>query len=114
MSDHDTNAPAVQARPASRFVGDRPRGTLVPLDWPVEVDGVTWTVIPCRRITARELDAFYEAGPGKQLQLPTIDAPAAVIAELDADDADRVREVALDFLPRSLRRDVGLDPTKPA
>ena len=103
----ETSAPEVEiAKPAPpKFVGDRPRLCTVPLEWPVEYDGKTYTEITVRRMTAGEVMTFIEqATAGGSPRLPMLEAPPEVIDALDADDADNVNKAVNDFLPRALQQ----------
>lgn len=98
----DTPPPA-----AATFVleGDRRRSEIVQLEWPVEFDGRVYRAIQIRRMSAAEVDAFVEearvnAGAAR---LPMFSCPHEVIDGLDPDDAARVNETVLRFLPRALR-----------
>lgn len=83
-----------------RFVGDRRRDVVVPLEWPLEFDGKTYSEIRVRRMTGAEVSAFVNNDDGA---LPMVEAPKVVIDSLDADDAMAVNKAITDFLPQSLR-----------
>ena len=96
---------AVAAPAPPKFVGDRPRFRTVPLEWPVEYDGKTYSEVSVRRMTAGEVMNFIEqATNGGSPRLPIFDVPPEVIDALDADDADNVNKAVNDFLPRALRQ----------
>lgn len=93
--------------PAPAFVveGDRRRSETVQLEWPVEFDGRVYRSIMISRMTAAQVDAFTEEARANAgaARLPMFSCPHEVIDALDADDAARVNEVVLRFLPRALR-----------
>lgn len=95
-------APAALAAPPIRYLSAKPRSLDVKLDWPVSWNGNDYYSIKCERMSGRELDEFFDLPAEQRTFLPTIKAPAELIAELDADDQVKVREVGLSFLPRSL------------
>lgn len=115
----ETAAPAATASPqAPQFVDGAKRLKVVPLQWPVEYEGKTWTEITVRRATAGEVANFYEslrsAAQGVKVHFPLYDAPAAVLDALDDDDWAEIEKVTADFLPRRFRADAGNAPTRPA
>jgi hypothetical protein len=86
------------------FVNAASRHETVPLDWPIEYDGITWAAITVRRMTTADIAAFaaqaaVDAAP-VPTRFPMFDAPDAVLDMLDVDDADRLNEVVQRFLPR--------------
>lgn len=85
--------------------GDRRRSEFVPLEWPVEFDGRVYRSIQIRRMSAGEVDAFVEEARANAgaARLPMFSCPHEVIDALDADDAARVNETVLRFLPRALQ-----------
>lgn len=93
--------------PAPSFVeeGGRRRSEIVQLEWPVEYDGRVYRAIHVRRMTAAEVDTFVEEARANAgaARLPMFSCPHEVIDALDADDAARVNETVLRFLPRALR-----------
>lgn len=110
MDDLNTAAQpqeAVEAAPpAPKFVDNgRPRFRVVPLEWPIEYDGKTYSEITVRRMTTAEVVAFVDQMREdlKEATLPMFDVPHAVIDALDPDDADAVNKAVSDFLPRALR-----------
>ena len=94
----------------TRFVTDKPRSTVVALDWPVEVGGKTYKEVVVARLTAAEVAAFQEAASklpeGASPEWPIYrDAdgqplPDAVLAALDDDDKFELDKALRDFLPR--------------
>jgi hypothetical protein len=108
-SDTDTPAKPVHVRQADRF-------RVVPLDWPIEFGGVTYDKITVNRMTTAQVAAFVAATENGSSDdgyaaLPMFDAPRVVIDALDADDAERVNETVLDFLPRRYRDTALSSPT---
>jgi hypothetical protein len=96
--------------PASpRFANEAGRTERIDLDWPVIFDGKTYDHIIARRMTASEVADFVEEvrampeGERNRARLPIFMAPAEVLAMLDADDDDKLGEVADRFLPRRFR-----------
>lgn len=87
-----------------RFVSEVGRSQVVKLEWPLEYEGKVWDQITVRRLTAREVDVAVEASrAGQDDTLPIFDAPTAVLDALDADDSQRLNEVAKSFFPRALK-----------
>lgn len=112
--DNKTEGPAADAGPAAadpvvaakpRHVRQADRFRVVPLDWPIEFDGVTYDKVTVSRMTTAQVAEFTLAArtDGATAVLPMFDAPQAVIDALDADDADNVNKAVHDFLPRSFR-----------
>lgn len=89
-----------ETKPIASLVGERSKS--VPLRWPVQFDGKTYDHVTVRRMTGNEVAAFFKA-EGDAVELPMFDCPREVIDALDADDAEDVNRVVLDFLPRSMR-----------
>lgn|GEM_PF-4971722 len=89
----------------------RPLLRMHPLEFPVTVNGVKYTEIPIRRLTARQVADWYEhirvlaaSNPEAPTpDLPMIDAPREVLDQLDDDDMLALEEASNDFLPRRLR-----------
>jgi hypothetical protein len=91
---------------APRFVGGRPRSTVVKLEYPIEFDGKVYEQITITRMTVKQLGAYIESirnASGDPPPPPIFDAPREVIEALDADDSAAIDRIALDFLPRVLR-----------
>lgn len=83
----------------------RPRFRTVPLEWPIEYDGKTYSEITVRRMTTAEVVAFLEQSEvedGKPI-FPMFDVPSEVINALDPDDDVTLGKAVNDFLPRALR-----------
>jgi hypothetical protein len=103
----ETNDTPAEAPPSTppRIVGGPSRSKAVSLTYPVEFEGRTWTEITVTRLTAGQVEAFFEdvAANGDKARLPMFDAPPEVIDALDADDFAALDEVVKDFLPRALR-----------
>jgi len=92
------------ASPVAKIVSPKSREQAVPLEYPVEFDGKTWTEIVVRRVSAGEVDAFMEAlAEDKQVMPPVIDCPREVYDAMDDDDRFELDRVMLDFLPRRLK-----------
>ncbi|MDQ0510870.1 phage tail assembly protein [Ancylobacter amanitiformis] len=107
MSEKNT----LEHRPAPpRLLGNRSEP--VPLEFPVEYDGRTWTSITVSRLSTPQITQFFEAvlADDKTARLPMFDAPPEVIDALDPDDADKIEEVVQRFLPRRLRPAAGQSP----
>lgn len=86
------------------FDSDKPREKIIPLEWPVTVNGVRYTEVRVRRVTGTEIREYVaKSRAGKNLAPPVFDIPFEVYNALDADDADTLDEAGLDFLPRSVR-----------
>lgn len=101
MTDQTVVESQAQPVPAPpRFVGDRRRDVVVPLEWPIEYDGKIYSEIRVRRMTGAEVAAFVNSDDG---DLPMVEAPKVVIDSLDADDAMAINKAITDFLPQSLR-----------
>lgn len=105
MSESENSAP--------RFVGERPRVKTVPLEWPVEFAGKTYSALAIARLTAGEVADFQKSiaalPPDTPISFPVYrDAdggalPDGLLDALDADDRDALDKAALDFLPRRFR-----------
>ncbi|RFB80392.1 hypothetical protein [Methylovirgula sp. 4M-Z18] len=99
-----------------RFVGEKSRLKTVPLEWPVEVDGVPLNVVVIKRMTAGEIDQFVESARGETLGARYFPLfadesgallPGDVLDSLDDDDMLTLLKEAEDFLPRRFRTDEG-------
>jgi hypothetical protein len=107
MSD-DNKAIASELPQAVSFIGSKPRSETVTLEWPVEYKGTVIDQITVRRLTTSEVAAYLEnlnaarAAGEKLPRFPIFDQPDEVIDGLD-DDAEKLNEVALRFLPRRFR-----------
>lgn len=118
--DAKTSAPEASApAPAPRFVNTAGRSETVPLEWPIEFDGLLYDSVTVRRMTVADIAAFEQrinearrtGGDLDKIRFPMFDVPEAVMDALDSDDADRVGEVTLRFLPRRFRGEEGNAPT---
>ena len=86
------------------------RETVIPLDFPVEYDGVLYEEVRIRRPVMREWrsylraceDAVKERGPGADdlVDQPWLSAPAIVLEHLDFVDATRVEAAQEGFFGR--------------
>jgi hypothetical protein len=102
---------AADAMPSARHVRAAERVTTVPLDWPVEFNGVVHASIGIRRPTVADVAAYAarvralqaEGKDASAVPLPMFDAPDEVLRLLDPDDDDRVEAAAAGFLPRRFR-----------
>lgn len=81
----------------------------VVLSVPVEFAGQTYTQVSLRRLKGADLLKLRQARDESDIGVLAViaDAPAEVLAELDADDFLQVSELATDFLPRALRAETG-------
>jgi hypothetical protein len=118
----DARAPAQGSAPGVRFAGSRPRGRVLTLEWPIEVDGRTIPELVLRRLTGAEMadlqdlmESLTTAGKFDDSALFALvaDQPPDVIRALDEDDWLALREAALDFLPRRFREAVGSTSGQP-
>ena len=99
---------------APEIVYLKPRVTMVPLEWPVKVDGVEYHEIGLKRMNVKEVADFFEATKdlpngevGRRLPI-FVDATGKPISSdvldaIDQDDFDAIDKAALDFLPRRFR-----------
>jgi hypothetical protein len=89
-----TDQPAAEPSPApvAAFVGGPPREKMVPLEWPVELDGNEWTEIRIRRASGKEVRDYLEQLRTSEADVlpPMIDCPIQVWNALDADDHDTI------------------------
>lgn len=94
----DEAAKPKHTRQAERF-------RTVPLEWPIEFSGVTYDKITVSRMTTAQVAEFMLSveRDGSYANLPMYDVPRAVMDALDADDAEKVNDAVLDFLPRRFR-----------
>lgn len=109
MTDEATTAeqPAAEPAPApiAKAIYGREHEKLVPLEWPVEYDGMTYTEIRVHRVTGKEMRDFMEelrSGDGAVMP-PMIDCPQDVWDALDDDDQMAVDEAAAEFMPKRLK-----------
>jgi hypothetical protein len=92
--------------PEAKIVSAIPRSKEIALDWPVEFDGKMYDAITVRRVSAAEVSTYVSLisqGDPAAAKLPTIDCPLEVWRALDADDAAKVEEACVDFLPLRLK-----------
>lgn len=88
----------------ARVVGAVPREKLVPLEFPVEFDGTTWTEIKVRRVSGKEVDDYMEAlGSGARPMPPMFVCPREIYDAMDDDDRFALDEAVVPFLPRRLK-----------
>jgi hypothetical protein len=93
----------------------------VPLEWPVEFGGKTFSEIAIARLTAGEVAEFHKSVSALPPDAPVVfpvyrDAdggqlPDGLLDALDADDRDALDKEALYFLPRRFR---GAEPSASA
>ena len=104
----ENKAPAEM--PVARIVSPKEREKLVPLEYPVEYDGVLYEEIRIRRVTAQQVaDFFAELRKSESFVLPPmIDCPVEVWQALDDDDQMAVDDAAKAFTPRRLKAAVKL------
>ena len=97
-----TEAPEI---PVARIVSEKPREKLVPIDFPVEFDGIVYEAIKVRRISGKELQTYFDGlGVAGVFNIPpVVDCPMEVWDAMDADDQEKVDEIALAFMPRRLK-----------
>lgn len=89
----------------------RPLERMYPLEFPVTVNGVTYTEIPLRRLTAKQVADWSESlrtvaeedPTAPTPEVPIINASQEVLDALDDDDLLALQEARLDFLPRRLK-----------
>lgn len=92
--------------PAAKIVGNKERSRTVPLEWPVEFDGVTYEKLTIRRVQGADFKKIAALnGQDEEYHLAALlaDVPWQVIAALDGDDFVAVQEAVKDFLPRKLQ-----------
>lgn len=107
----DAEVAAKASIPPPQFVGGASRETTVPLDFPMDYDGVRYEKIHIRRPCMREWrdylraceDAVKQHGPGADdlVDQPWVSAPAVVLEALDFVDASRVEAAQDGFFGRS-------------
>ncbi len=117
-------AEAPAPAPVARFLTDKPRQTSVDLDWPLELDGVAYRTVTVRRMTVAEVGAFMDrvkdVGQSQVVRLPMFadehgaPLPDALWDALDADDSDRLNQVASGFLPARFRGGTPAPSSTPA
>ncbi|MEW6257441.1 MAG: phage tail assembly protein [Pseudomonadota bacterium] len=88
------------------FVNEDKRSATIQLEWPVTYAGVQYDAIRVRRLTVSEVEEYLATirrGGGQSVRFPMFDVPDVVLDHLDDDDAERVNEAMLRFLPRRFR-----------
>jgi len=96
-------SPKKPSAPGPRFVGPG-AFRVVPLQFPLEYDGVVYNEIKVLRLSAKQVNDFVEAvGEDSSAKLPVIEGPSEVLDYLFPDDLEEVNKVIEDFLPRVLR-----------
>ena len=109
MTDAPTNVIGVDTTAApedktARIVSEAPREKVVPLAWPIEFGGKTYSEVRIKRVSGKEMRDFVnKLQAGENSVPPVFDIPIEVYDAMDADDADMLDKEGLDFLPRSLR-----------
>jgi hypothetical protein len=102
-----TEQPAAEPAPApiAKAIYGREYEKLVPLEWPVEFDGVTFTEIRVHRVSGKEVRDYLEALRTSEADIlpPMIDCPIEVWNALDADDHDKIDRAAMEFTPKRLK-----------
>lgn len=103
-------APTAEAAPQQTsvaFATGEGRTKVVPLQWPIVVDGQKIDAITLRRLTGRDYKTLgtLPAGADENGELLALMAglPTRAFDALDADDFEEVSRQAKDFLPRGLR-----------
>lgn len=110
MSEVEEQKQEQPAPPVARIVSTDVREKIVPLAWPVEFDGKIWTEIKVRRVTGKEVAAYFDKmreGDAESVA-PMIDCPQEVWDAMDDDDQVTVDEAARPFWPRRLVQALGL------
>jgi hypothetical protein len=98
----EDQAPA--AAPMARIVTDRPMSKIVPLEWPVEFDGIVYRQIRVKRVTGGEVrDYFEKLRAGEAVMPPMIECPLEVWEALDADDQSTIDEAVAAFVPKRMK-----------
>ncbi|RWC91642.1 MAG: hypothetical protein EOS72_03015 [Mesorhizobium sp.] len=88
----------------ARVVSTAPREKIVDLEFPVEFDGVIYTMVKVRRVTGKEVEDYMEAlGRDERPMPPMIECPREVYDAMDDDDRFALDEAVLPFLPRRLK-----------
>jgi hypothetical protein len=99
-TQHRTTTPA-----PARIVTDKVTEKLVPLEYPVEFDGKTWTEVRVHRVTGMAMAVFLEKirSGADEVMPPMVDCPLEVWNGMDADDQFAVDQAAGEFMPRRLK-----------
>ena len=102
-----TEQPAAEPAPAptAKVVCSGEHEKLVPLEWPIEFDGVTYTQIRVHRVSGKQVRDYLQALRTSEVDIlpPMIDCPIEVWNALDADDQQTVDEAAAAFTPKRLK-----------
>jgi len=114
---------AEAAKGAPEFVSVDGRTLVVPLEFPMQFDGVVLSEVTIRRPLMREWRAYLRAcadavqanGPGADdnVDQAWLSIPAVVLENLDFADASRVESAMEGFFGRSGLPDLTDDPPKP-
>jgi hypothetical protein len=102
MTDQTTEHQPV---PVARIVSDKVRERMVPLEFPVEFDGVTYDAIRIRRVSGKQMAEFFakvRESDGNVVP-PVVDCPPEVWFALDADDQFTIDQAAAEFMPKRLK-----------
>lgn len=111
MSDNEENKVEQPAEmPVARIVSQTERERMVKLAWPVEYDGKVWAEIRVRRVTGKEVSAYFAKlrDGDTEAVAPMIDCPQEVWDAMDDDDQVAVDDAARPFWPRRLIAALGL------
>ncbi len=110
MSEVEEQKTQQPAPPVAHIAGGSEREKMVRLAWPVEFDGKLWTEIKVRRVTGKEVAAYFSKmrDGDTEAVAPMIDCPQAVWDAMDDDDQVTVDEAARPFWPRRLIQALGL------
>lgn len=97
----------------ARIVSKKPRYKTVPLDWPVEFNGKTYSAVNISRLTVLDIVEFSKslesASEDETTMLPMYfddemnPIPREVFEAMDVDDKDALDIEALSFLPKRFR-----------
>lgn len=105
-------AEEAEVKKEARIVSPKERSAIVPLEYPIEFDGVTYDTVTVRRVTAKEVSDFIDvvakSEDGADVKAPMIDCPQEVYEAMDDDDRLRVEQALLPFLPLRLKQGVAL------
>ncbi len=101
------SAPAATSSPEAKLLNPNGRSITVPLEYPLEYDGVTYHSLTAHRLLGKDLSGMrmmaHRLGLANQdtLLLSTMcRVPFEVIDNLDADDLASLAEKATPFMPR--------------
>lgn len=102
-----TEQPSSEPTPApiARVIYSGEHEKLVPLEWPVEFGGVTYSEIRVRRVSGKEVRDYLEALRTSEADIlpPMIDCPVAVWNAMDADDQEAIDRATMAFTPKRLK-----------